>query len=98
MITRLYQVTDFDSYPSWCRNEEGREAPMREIMLKDVTEDPVAEEVICVVYGKDATKHYELGEFLLVTLDIFVGYNNDETRKQVIRGRDVSKVIFPHDS
>ena len=98
MVTRLYQITDLDSYPSWCENEDGGRAPMRELMLKDVTEDPVVDEVMCVAYGVDAVKRYELGEYILATLDIFVGYNDDETRKQVIRARGISKVKIPQDS
>ena len=98
MVTRLFQITDFESYPTWCKNENGNEAPVRELMLKDVTEDPVVDEVMCVVYGADAVKRYELGEYVLVTLQIYVGYNDDETRKQVIRARNVSKVLLSQNS
>ena len=98
MITRLFQITGLDPYPTWCENENGSAAPMRELMFKDVTEDPIVNDVICVVYGVDAYKHYELGEYVLATLDIFVGYNEDETRKQVIRARDVNKVLLSQNS
>jgi hypothetical protein len=98
MVTRLFQITDFDSYPLWCKTDDGSEAPMRELMLKDATEDPVVDEVMCVAYGVDAIKRYELGEYILATLDIFVGYNDDETRKQVIRVRGISKVKMPQNS
>lgn len=98
MITRLFQITNLDSYPTWCREEDGRAAPMRELMLKDVTEDPVVDEVICVAFGFDAFKHYEIGEYVLATLDILVGINEDETHKQMIRARSISKVMMPLNS
>jgi hypothetical protein len=99
MYTHVFQITNFDSYPIWCENEDGSRAPMRNLMLKDVTEDPIMDEVMCPVYGIDAIKKYELGEYVLATLDCFVGYDDDgETRKQVIRVIGISKVILPHDS
>lgn len=98
MVTRVFKITDLDSYAHWCSEEDGREAPMREMRFEDVTEDPVFDEVMCVVYGVDATKHYELGEYVLVTLDFYVGYNDDETRKQVIRVKGVSKISLPQNS
>ena len=98
MITRLFQVTSADAYPSWGKTENGGEAPMRELMFKEVTEDPFVDEVMCVVYGVDAIKRYEIGEYVLATLDIFVGYDEDENRKQVIRARGISKVLISQNS
>ena len=51
MYTHVFQITNFDSYPIWCENEDGSRAPMRNLMLKDVTEDPIMDEVMCPVYG-----------------------------------------------
>lgn len=98
MFKSLFKITDFDNYPVWCSTEDGRKAPMRQMMFKEVTEDPVVDEVMCVVYGVDAFKHYEIGEYVMATLDFFVGYNDDETRKQVIRARGVSKIMMPKNS
>ena len=98
MFKSLFEITDFDQYPVWCRTEDGREAPMRQMMFKEVTEEPVVDEVICVVYGVDACKRYEIGEYVMATLDIVVGFNEDETRKQVIRARGVSKIKQPQNS
>ena len=98
MVTSVFEVIGFDSYPCWCKKEDGRAAPMRELMLRDVTEDPAVDEVMCVVYGVDAFKRYEIGEYVLATLDFFVGYNEDETRKQEIRARGVSKITLSHNS
>ena len=95
MLTSLYEITSMNSYPIWCKSEDGHEAPMREMTFKDVTEDPFIDEVICQVYGIDAIKHYELGECVLVTLDIHLGFNEDETYKQVIRAINVRKVKMP---
>ena len=92
MVKSVFQITGLDSYPTWCKTDDGRSAPMRELLLKDVTEDPVVDEVLCVVYGVDAFKHYDFGEYVLATLDIVVGYNEDETRKQEIRARRISKI------
>ena len=98
MVTRVFEITDLESYPHWCREDNGRAAPMRELELKDVTEDPIVDEVMCVVYGFDAIKNYKVGEYVLATLEIFVGLDEDERRTQEIRVRGISKINIPQNS
>ena len=98
MYKSIFKITNLNEYPSWAKTEDGKEAPVRELWLKDITEDPVVDEVICNVYGIDAVKHYEYGECILATLDIFLGYNEDESRKQVIRVRGIKKLEISKDS
>lgn len=98
MKTEVFLISEVDNYPTWASTENGLHAPIRQIMLKNMTEDPVVDEIYTVVYGKDALQHYELGDYVLASFEIFVGYNDDESYKQVIRVWDLKKINLPKNS
>ena len=98
MKDQVFLVADVDIYPTWASTENGLHAPLRQIMLKNMTENPVVDEIYTVVYGKDALLHLEIGDYVLASSEISVGYNDDESYKQVIRVWDLKKIILPKNS
>lgn len=98
MFTSIFKITNLNEYPSWAMTEDGKLAPVRELWLKDITEKPMVDEVICNVYGIDAIKHYEYGECVLATLDIFIGYNEKEIPIQDIRVTEIKKIKISENS
>lgn len=98
MYRDIFQVTNPEPYATWAKAENGKEAPVKELWLKCVTKDPAVDEVICTVYGVDAIQHYNYGDYVIATIDIFVGMNEDETYKQEIRAKDIKKFDVPQDS
>lgn len=98
MVKSLFQVTDSDSYPSWCKSENGLEAPAKKLILKGVSESPLVDEVLVTVCGPNALKNYELGDYVLATLKIFVGIDEDETYQQHIRVLDIEKINLSSNS
>jgi len=98
MVTNLFKVTDSDSYPSWCKSENGLEAPVKRLTLKGVGESPMVDEVMVTVYGPDALKKYESGDFVLATLKIFVGIDEDEAYQQCIRVEKIEKIDLSSNS
>ena len=91
MFKDLFQVTNFSSCPVWAKAENGKEAPVKELWLKCVTKEPAVDEVICTVYGVDAILPYEIGDYVLATIDIFIEVNENEDYEQVIRAKDIKK-------
>jgi hypothetical protein len=98
MLTSIFRVTDSDSYPSWCKSENGLEAPVKRLTIKGVSESPLVEEAMVMVYGPDALKKYEEGDFVLATLRIFVGIDEDEAYQQRIRVEEIEKIDLPSNS
>lgn len=98
MLTDLFQVTKSEPYVTWAKAENGKEAPVKELWLKSVTKDPAVDEVICTVYGVDALQRYEDGDYVIATIDIFIGIDEDETYRQIIRSKDIKKFDVPQGS
>ena len=97
MIHSIFEVTACQQYADWVK-EDGRGAPVRELTLRDVSDQPEVEEVQCMVYGVDALKHYELGERVFAALRIFVGFDENGDYAQEIRAVKVKKFDTPVDS
>ena len=95
MITSVFQITGIDPYPSWVKTESGKSAPLCGLALWDVTDDPKIKEFMCVVYGYDAIKHYEVGDYVMVTVDILITIDENESFKQEIRVLEVKKINLP---
>lgn len=98
MIKSVFQITDCETYPEWGKTQDGREAPVKKLMLKDIVKDAPIEEIRCDVFGTDATARYELGELVLATVRIYVTMNEDEEFIQVIQARDIKKINLPKDN
>ena len=94
MIRDIFQVTNFSASMTWPKSENGKDAPIKELWLKCATKDPAVDEVMCVVYGIDAMKNYEIGDYVLATIDIFIGRTEQDDLEQVIRAMDIKKIDF----
>ena len=97
MVNPVFEVTACQQYADWVK-EDGRGAPVRELTLRDVSDQPEVEEVQCMVYGVDALKRYELGERVFAALRIFVSINEDENYVQEIRAVKIKKFDMPKNS
>ena len=98
MFRDIFQIIKSEPFATWAKAENGMKAPVKELCLKSVTKDPAVDEVICTVYGVDALQRFEDGDYVLATIDIYIGVNEDETYKQVIRAKDIKKFDIPQGS
>ena len=93
----IFQIIGLDLMP-WPKAENGKEVPVKGLWLKCVTSEPAVDEVLCTVYGIDATQKYDVGDYVLATVEIFVSFNEDSEYKQVIRARDIKVIDLPKGS